>query len=144
MSRVAPSTFLRRALLADALVSAAAGVAMSAGAGLLAPLLALPPGLLLGAGFTLFPWTAALLWLARQPAVPKAAVWTVIALNALWAIESAWVALGGEFRPSALGQGFIALQALTVIVLAELEWIGLRRGRAPVVREVPRPDLTAT
>ena len=131
MSLVAMSSFLRRALVVDALVSAAAGVLMSLGAGLLAPLLALPPGLLRGAGLVLFPWTAALLWMARRPAVPAAAVWTVIVLNVLWVADSVWVALGGMGMPSALGQAFVAAQALAVVVFAELEFIGMRR--APLV-----------
>ena len=131
MSLVAMSSFLRRALVVDALVSAAAGVLMSLGAELLAPLLALPPGLLCGAGLVLFPWAAALLWMARRPAVPAAAVWSVIVLNVLWVADSVWVALGGMGMPSALGQAFVAAQALAVVVFAELEFIGMRR--APLV-----------
>jgi hypothetical protein len=128
MSLVAMSSFLRRALLADALVSGAAGIVMSAGAATLAPLLNLPAGLLLGAGLVLFPWTAALVWMTRKPAVPAAAVWTVIGLNVCWVVESVWVALGGVVRPNVLGQAFIAVQALAVLVLAELELIGMRRA----------------
>src|SRR5437762_1133006 len=116
MSLVAMSSFLRRALLADALVSAAAGVVMSLGAGALAPLLNLPQGLLLGAGVVLFPWAAALIWMTRKAAVPAAAVWTVIVLNALWVAESVWVALGGIVQPNLLGQVFIAAQAIAVVV----------------------------
>ncbi|HJV59637.1 MAG TPA: hypothetical protein VJ743_01770, partial [Albitalea sp.] len=68
------------------------------------------------------------LWLARKPVVPSAAVWAVIALNAAWIAESMWVSLGGAFAPNAWGQAFIAAQAVTVGVLAELEFIGLRRS----------------
>jgi hypothetical protein len=130
MSLVAMSSFLRRALLADALVSAAAGAVMSLGADALAPLLNLPAGLLLGAGAVLFPWAAALLWMTRKAAVPSAAVWAVIVLNVAWVVESLWVALGGVTHPNVLGQVFIAVQALAVVVFAELEFIGMRR--APV------------
>jgi hypothetical protein len=122
------SSFLRRALLADALVSGAAGIVTSAGATTLAPLLGLPAGLLLGAGLVLFPWTAALLWMTRKAAVSAAAVWTVIVLNVAWVVESVWVALGGVVQPTVLGQVFIAVQALAVLVFAELEFIGMRRA----------------
>jgi hypothetical protein len=122
------SSFLRRALLADALVSAVAGVVMALGSSALAPLLGLPQGLLLAAGIALFPWTAALLWLVRKPAVPATAVWAVIVLNVLWVVDSVWVALGGMYQPNALGQTFIAVQALAVVVFAELEFIGMRRS----------------
>ncbi len=128
MSLVAMSPFLRRVLQADALVSAAAGAAMSLGSPVLAPLLNLPSALLVGAGVVLFPWAAALAWLARKPAVPSAAVWAVIVLNALWVIESVWLALGGMVQPNALGQAFIAVQALAVVALAELEFVGMRRA----------------
>jgi hypothetical protein len=101
---------------------------MSAGATTLAPLLNLPAGLLLGAGLVLFPWTAALVWMTRQAAVPAAAVWTVIGLNVAWVVESVWVVLGGVVQPNVPGQAFIGAQALAVLVLAELELVGMRRA----------------
>lgn len=128
MSLVSMSPLLRRALVADALISAAGGVVMALGAGVLEPLLRLPSSLLLSAGLLLFPWAACLLWLARKPAVARGAVWTVIVLNALWIAESIWVGVGGEFAPSGWGQAFIAVQALAVVVFAELEFMGLRRA----------------
>jgi len=128
MSLVSLSPFLRRVLIADALVSAVAGLAMAAGASPMQELFALPSSLLLAAGLALFPWAAALLWLARERDVPRAAVWAVIVLNVLWIVESIWVALGGSFHPNALGEAFIAVQALMVAVLAELEFIGLKRS----------------
>ena len=128
MSLVAMSPLLRRVLVADALISAAAGIMMVAGATLLQGLLQLPYSLLVGAGLALFPWTAGLLWLARKPVVPSAAVWTVIVLNIVWVADSAWVALGGSSAPNTLGLAFIGLQAVMVAVLAELEFTGLRRA----------------
>ena len=128
MSAVAVSPLLRRALQADALISAAAGLVTTIGAGALQGLLQLPYALLMGAGLALFPWAACLLWLARKPVVPSAAVWAVIVLNVVWIADSAWVALGGSYTPNALGLAFIGLQAAVVAVLAELEFTGLRRA----------------
>ena len=128
MSLVTMSPLLRRALQADAVISAVAGVAMTLGASLLSELLHLPQTLLLAAGLALFPWAACLLWMASRPAVPRAAVWTVIVLNAVWIIDSAWVSMGGSYEPNLLGHAFIAAQALMVLVLAELEFMGLRRS----------------
>ncbi|HEY0858114.1 MAG TPA: hypothetical protein VGE16_13700 [Albitalea sp.] len=54
--------------------------------------------------------------------------WTVIAINAVWIAESAWVSLGGSFAPNGLGHAFIAAQALAVFVLLDLQFIGLRRS----------------
>jgi hypothetical protein len=130
MSTIAMSSFLRRVLTADALISAAAGVVMVAGAELLHGVLQLPVALLIGAGVMLFPWAAALLWLQRKAVVPRAAVWAVIALNLAWIAESLWVAFGGRFAPSGFGVAFILLQAAVVAVLAELEFTGVRRASA--------------
>jgi len=134
MSPVSMNPLLRRSLQADGLISAVAGVIMTLGSGMLADLLQLPSSLLLAAGLVLFPWAACLLWMAGKPAVPRAAVWTVIAINVLWVIESAWVSMGGSFQPNALGHAFIAAQVLGVVVLAELEFMGLRRSAS-----VPTP-----
>lgn len=128
MSAVAMSPLLRRAVVADALLSAVAGLLMTFGAGLLAELLSLPTTLLLAAGATLFPWAGYLMWMARKPAVSSAAVWTVIGINAAWIAASAWVSLGGVFAPNVLGHAFVAAQALGVLALLELEFAGLRRS----------------
>jgi hypothetical protein len=133
MSLVTMTPFLRRALKADAWISAAAGVAMSLGASLLQDVLHLPSSLLVAAGVALFPWAGFLLWLAAKSVVPSAAVWAVIALNALWIVDSAWVSLGGAFQPNLLGHAFIAAQALAVLVLAELEFMGLKRAAQPAL-----------
>src|SRR4051812_41476544 len=107
MSHIVMSSFLRRVLTADALISAAAGLVMVAAAGLLHELLQLPAALLQVAGAMLFPWAAALLWLTRKPAVPRAAVWAVIVLNVVWVADSVWVAFGGSYTPNLLGEAFI-------------------------------------
>jgi hypothetical protein len=128
MSLVSMSPLLRRALVADASVSLVAGLAMTLGADTLQLLLNLPTSLSMVAGLSLFPWAGFLFWLARKPVVPSAAVWTVIVINAVWILDSAWVSLGGSYQPNALGHAYIAAQALGVLVLAELEYMGLRRS----------------
>jgi len=132
MSIVSMSPFLRRVLIADALIGVAAGAVMTAGAGALPSLLGLPVSLLMSAGIVLFPWAAFLLWLAGKPSVPRAAVWAVIGCNGMWVIDSVWVSLGGSFEPTALGHAFVAMQALTVAVLAQLEYLGLRRPEGAI------------
>ena len=127
-THVHPILFLRRVLLADAAVSVAAGALMAAAAAPLAGLLGLPASLLATAGLALFPYAGYLLWIATRRSVPSAALWAPIVLNVVWALDCALVAYAAG--PSALGQGFLALQALTVLVFAELEFIGLRRARA--------------
>jgi hypothetical protein len=54
-------------------------------------------------------------------------VWTVIALNAVWVIESVWLLAGDWVQPNALGTAFVLAMAAAVAGLACLEYAGLRR-----------------
>ncbi|MCW7539249.1 hypothetical protein OOT46_15500 [Aquabacterium sp. A7-Y] len=131
MSSVLPvSPFLRRVLAADALLSGASGLLMTAGAAFLAPRLGLPAELLGVAGLSLLPFAAALAWLATRRQLPRAALWALVAYNTLWVLDSALLLAGGWFEPTWLGQAFVVLQALVVAVLAELQVVGLRRAQA--------------
>jgi len=135
LTSIQPTSFLRRALLADAAASAAVGALMALGAPALQGLLGLPAALLMWAGVALFPYAGYLAWLAARPAVPRAAVWLPIALNLLWAIDCAIVWFASGLQPTLLGDAFVLLQIATVLAFAELEFIGLRRAlslpRAP-------------
>ena len=124
---IQPSPFLRRVLLADALVSAAVGAVMALGASALQGLLGLPGALLMLAGLSLLPYAAYLLWLTRRAIVPRAAMWVPIVLNIVWAIDCLLVLFGGGMSPTLLGKAFIAVQVVTVLLFAELEFIGLSR-----------------
>jgi hypothetical protein len=128
--RIQPSPFLRNALRADALISAAAGAVMVFGADALAPLTGLPGTLLLAAGLSMLPFVAFVAWLSGRPSVTARMVWAVIVLNLLWAVDCAWVAFGAGLSPTLLGFGFVGVQIATVLLLAELEFTGLRRAAA--------------
>ena len=65
---------------------------------------------------------------------PRAAVWVPILLNIVWAAECLFVIFGATgVRPTLLGEAFIAVQVVAVLVFAELEYMGLRRACAIVV-----------
>ena len=121
------SPFLRRVLAVAAVVSGGAGVVMLLGAGVLAPVLALPAGLLGGAGLSLFPWFVALMWLARRADLPRRGVQAVIAVNGVWVLGS--IAVLFALQPSLLGYGMVIAQAVMVGLFAELEVVGLMRER---------------
>jgi hypothetical protein len=110
------SLFLRRILALDALSCVAMGLLMGLGAASLAPLLGLP-----------LPLAAFIAWLAARPAPPRALVCVVIIGNLGWTAES--FAVIGQSQPAitALGTAFVSAQALAVLGLAALEYIGLRR-----------------
>ena len=125
---IRPGLFLRRLLIADAAVSAVVGVVMALGADMLQDVLALPASLLMMAGVALFPYAAFLVWLATRTTVPRAAVWVPIALNVVWAADCLLVLFAAGLHPTGLGEAFVAIQIATVLALAELEFIGLRRA----------------
>lgn len=120
--------FLRRVLLADAATSAACGVLLTLGAGLLAPLTGLPPALLSEAGLLLFPFAALVVYAATRASLSRPLVWTIIAGNALWAVDSIGLLLSGWVEPTLVGESFVIAQAIVVAVFAELEFFALRRS----------------
>jgi hypothetical protein len=126
--RLPVTPFLRRVLLADAAISGATGVAMIVGANALEARLGVPAWLLRSAGIAFLPF-AAMVWLAATRAsLPRGAVLAVIVLNVLWAVECVLLLATGWLDPTPFGVAFIVAQAITVVVLAELEWVGLRRA----------------
>ena len=124
-------TFLRNVLLVDAATCVASGVLMTLGSGLIASLTAIPPALVLYAGLSLFPIAAFMTVTATRPVIPRPAVWLIIDGNVLWVAGSVWLMVGSAIAPNALGHTFIGAQAVTVAILAALEYAGLRR-HAPV------------
>jgi hypothetical protein len=122
------SSFLRLALIADAAVSGATGLAMMLGAGVVDGLLGVPGPLLRYAGLSLLPFAALVAFLATRDDIPRPAVWAVVACNALWAVNSIVLMASGWIAPTALGYAFIAFQALVVAIFAELQYVGLRKA----------------
>jgi hypothetical protein len=127
-----PSTFLRRAIQADAIFSGASAVLLTLGAGTLAPVLNLPETLLLETGLFLIAYAALVGWLGTRPAMPKALVLIVILGNAAWTLASIALLFSGAVTPNLLGELFVAAQAIVVGALAELQYIGLRKSGGEV------------
>ncbi|AYF89197.1 MULTISPECIES: hypothetical protein [unclassified Pseudomonas] len=127
MTHLDMSPMLRRALQADALASGAMGLLLTLAAGPLEELLGLPRALLLGAGIGLLPFALALGWLANRQALRRGWIWAVLAINAVWVIDSLSLLALGWVEPTLLGKVFVIGQAVAVAVLAELEFFGLRR-----------------
>ena len=122
------STFLRRALLADAIFSGVSAVLLTVGASVLASLLNLPEALLRETGLFLVAYAALVGWLGTRPSMPKALVWIVVAGNAAWALASIALLFSGWVAPNLLGEAAVAMQAIAVGVFAELQYVGLRRS----------------
>ena len=70
-------------------------------------------------------------WAASRERIPRVAAGWVVGLNAVWVVGCLAIALLGWLQPTTLGSAFIVAQALFVGVMAELQFIGLKReGRA--------------
>ena len=136
-----PSTFLSRALLADAIFSGVSAVGLTLGAGMLAPFLNLPEALLRETGLFLIAYTALVGWLASRSSVPKALVLLVIVGNAAWTLGSFALLFSGAVSPNLLGQAVTVAQAIATGVFAELQYVGLRKsGPNSSAGHRPAPD----
>lgn len=131
MNPIRTSSFLRRILLVDTVASGGMGVGMILLSTLLANVLQLPADLISQAGIVLIPFAAFVGYLATRAQLPSFAVWTVIVLNVVWVIDSIVLLFTGWVEPNALGYAFVIGQAAVVAVLADLEYVGLRKS-APV------------
>jgi hypothetical protein len=123
-----PSVFLRRAIQADAIFSGVSALLLTFSAGVLAPWLDLPEALLRETGLFLIAYTMLVGWLGTRQSMPKPLVVIVIASNAAWTFASIALLFSGVVTPNLLGDAAVALQAIAVGALAELQYIGLSRS----------------
>ena len=130
---ISPSLFLRRAILGDAVITGAMAVLLVAAAGVLGPMLNLPETLLRETGIFLIVYAALVGFLGSRELMPKLAVCLVIGANALWTVDSIALLFTGWVQPNALGQAFVMMQAIAVAVIAELQFIGLKRSETPAL-----------
>jgi hypothetical protein len=122
-----PSNLLRFALIADAVASGATGLLMLGGAGFLAGLLGLPTELLRYAGLALLAFVVFVGFVGTRAEISRTAAALIVVINAAWVVGSVLLLLSGWVAPTTLGYAFVLAQAAAVAVLAELQWIGLRR-----------------
>ncbi|HEY7641062.1 MAG TPA: hypothetical protein VH814_15150 [Steroidobacteraceae bacterium] len=128
MTAIRSSAFLRRVLTVDAVFSGVSGIAMIAFAELFANLLQLPVELVSEAGIVLLPFAAFVGFIASRSEPARFAVWIVIALNAVWVVDSVVLLFTGWVAPNVLGYAVVLAQAAGVLVLADLEYMGLKRS----------------
>ena len=123
------STFLRTVLKLDCISCLGMAALLVPGAAMLAGPLGIPASILGAAGLALIPIGLFIGWLGIRGEGPAALVRLVIFGNLGWVAASlVLVAALRSILP--LGAAFIIGQALVVLVLAILEWRGLRQDSA--------------
>ena len=104
-------------------------MALTLGAGALAPFLNLPEALLRETGLFLIAYTALVGWLATRSSVMKALVLFVIVGNAAWTLGSIALLFSGAVRPNLLGQLFPSPRRLRPACLRSCSISGCARAR---------------
>ncbi|MBX7220670.1 MAG: hypothetical protein K1Y36_12045 [Blastocatellia bacterium] len=130
MRTLQTSNFLRWVLAADATTSVVTGLLMVLDTELLERLFGLSPLLLRGAGLACLGFAAFLFYLITRKEMAAPLVWAVIVLNVLWVGDSFLLLVSGWVAPTTLGTAFVITQALGVALLAELEYVGLKKSPA--------------
>jgi hypothetical protein len=128
MNVFASPRFLPTVLRVDAASCAATGLLQLVAAPALAAWFGLPQGLLTATGWFLLAVCAFALWASRAP-IRRPAVWILVLGNAAWVLGCVELLVTGA-AATALGQAWLVVQALAVGLLAELEWMGLKRAPA--------------
>lgn len=126
----ASANFLRRVLWLDAGAGLATGALQLLLPAWLAGLLGLPEALIVESGWAMLAFTAGITFLATRRQIPPAGVWLLIGGNVAWALGCLALIFGGGLAPTLLGTVFLAVQAFWVGLMAELEWVGLRKAAA--------------
>jgi hypothetical protein len=126
-------SFLRAALLIDAVASGMTAVLLVAGADVLRDWLGLPVVLMREAGLILVVYVAFVVFVATRAQISTGSVWIVIVCNALWTVASIAILETGKVAPTTLGMVFVIGQALAVLALGALQFIALRRPQALLV-----------
>lgn len=93
----------------------------------LAQWLGLPAGLLQVSGALLLGYAALAGAIARSEPMPRGWLWVLIVGNLAWALASLGLLLGSPLAPTLLGQAYLLVHVVSVALLAELQWFGVRR-----------------
>ncbi|HZG95105.1 MAG TPA: hypothetical protein VEZ46_10370 [Mycobacteriales bacterium] len=123
------TALLRAAIRIDAVITAAVGAGLLAGAAVLDGVLGTPTAFLAAVGAGMIAW-GGLWFVARRPRITGPAR-EIVAANALWVVLSGALHAAGWHDLTAVGTAFVLLQAAIVAGFIALQVAGLRRiGRS--------------
>ncbi len=129
-SQLSSPIVLRRVLAFDAISGAGTGGLHLLLAPRLSAWVGLPEPLLQASGVAIFAFVALAGWLALQASPPRGPLMAIALLNVAWAAGCLWLVFGSAVTLTPLGVAYAVVQAVVVIVLAELQWMGSRHGVA--------------
>lgn len=129
LNTLTSATGLRRVLAFDAVSGAGTGALQLGLTGILSQWLGLSAPLLQGSGLAIFVFVVLAGWLAMQAAPPRAALAALVVGNFAWVAGCLALAFGAAPAVTPLGIAYLMVQAVVVLVLAELQWMALRRTR---------------
>jgi hypothetical protein len=121
---------LRLALTADAAACGVMGVGLALPAAALDGVLGIPAGWLIALGVALIGVAVGIGWVATRPAIEANAGWLVIVGNLVWVAASIVAVVAGVWPLTVAGTVVVIAQAVAVLVLVDLEYVGLRRAAA--------------
>ncbi len=117
---------LREILLADTAILVTTGLVYLGASGWLGSTLELPSALLAGSGAFFLAFGAGMLTLGTRRSIPSVGVYGAIGVNVAWAVAGVVVLLSGLIDPNALGVAFVLANLVAALVVADLEFMGLR------------------
>ena len=121
---------LRLALTADAGACGVMGAGLALAGAALDDVLGIPTGWLIALGVMLIGCAAGLGWLATRPTIEPNAGWFVIVGNLVWVAASVVAVVAGFWPLTVAGTVVVIAQAVAVLALVDLEYLGLRRVAA--------------
>jgi hypothetical protein len=124
--------FLRYVLWADAISCLGCGILQVALNGPLSSSFGLPENLLMGTGVFLLVYGLVVAFLATRTQVAIGILGLLIVGNIMWGVLAVAILLGGDARITLLGKGYVTAQALTVLILAQLQYFTVRQIRTEV------------
>jgi hypothetical protein len=127
MSVLSSPSFLRAVVWFDAATGVLLAALHLALTDTLAQWLGLPSGLVSASGLALIAYALLAGVIASQRSTPRGLLWVLIAGNAAWAFASLALLLSSAVAPTVWGQAYLVVHVVSVGLLAELQWFGMRR-----------------
>ncbi len=133
MSFLSSPSFLRAVVWFDAATGVLLAALHLALTETLAGWLGLPAGLVSASGLALIAYAVLAMVIASQRTLPHGLLWLLVLGNAAWVVGSVTLLLSSAVAPTVWGQAYLVVHVLSVGVLAELQWFGVRRLSAPTI-----------